>query len=260
MFVNWMLETKKWQLLIGKYENIDFLRAFKAVLSGLALSIITPNQIGDFVGRVFHLKTLGKIKGSLITVIGHTAQVMMTAGLGLFALLYFIQDRFEFVKNNYNLLFLSSIALIIIFFSAFINSRYIFTYIVKFTPAKIHHLSEVFVKYEPREMFNILFLSFVRYFVFLFQYYLLLLCFDVDMPIMNAFLAIIATFCVQSMVPSFLLLEIGLRGASAMLFFGIFSDNLLGILLSAYSLWIINIMIPSLLGLFYIYKLKFKSA
>ena len=89
LFINWGLETLKWQLLIQQFEEIKFLDALKAVFSGVTLSIITPNQIGDFAGRVIHLKILNKIKGSLVTVIGHTAQSLVTAVFGMYALLAF---------------------------------------------------------------------------------------------------------------------------------------------------------------------------
>jgi hypothetical protein len=78
----------------------------------------------------------------------------------------------------------------------------------------------------------------------------------VEIPLDAAFACIIGTFCVQSIVPSFLLLEIGLRGASALMFFSIFSSNHEGILLSAYSLWMVNMIIPALLGMYFIYKVR----
>jgi DNA-binding response OmpR family regulator len=52
----------------------------------------------------------------------------------------------------------------------------------------------------------------------------------------------------------------GVRGATALFFLGLFSTNTSGILLAAYSLWILNIMFPALLGLYFILKLKARSA
>ena len=65
---------------------------------------------------------------------------------------------------------------------------------------------------------------------------------------------IIATLCAQSFVPSFILVEVGMRGASALWFFGIFTAVVTPVLLTAYSLWIINLMIPGLVGLVFILK------
>jgi hypothetical protein len=89
MLVNWGLESLKWKYLIENFEPIDFSTAIKAVFSGVTLSVITPNQIGDFAGRVIHLEVMNKFRGSLVTVIGHTAQVIVTLFFGLFSLMYF---------------------------------------------------------------------------------------------------------------------------------------------------------------------------
>ena len=96
----------------------------------------------------------------------------------------------------------------------------------------------------------------MRYLVYLSQYYFLLQFFKVEIDLVPTIACIIGTFCVQSVVPSFLLLEIGLRGASALTFFTIFTNNQEGILLAAYSLWVINILLPALLGMYFIYKVK----
>jgi hypothetical protein len=51
----------------------------------------------------------------------------------------------------------------------------------------------------------------------------------------------------------------GIRGALALFFIGQFSTFNLGILQAAYSLWIINMMLPGLVGLFYLLTFKWKT-
>jgi len=252
MAVNWGLESVKWKYLIQNFEPIDIKTAVKAVFSGVTLSVITPNQIGDFAGRVIHLEVMNKFKGSLVTVIGHTAQVIVTLFFGLFSLLYFTGSL---VQQNY-LMPLATVLVIFIVWG-YLKMEWIY--------AKIEHLPwvhkfekyvDVFGAFNTQKLLYILGLSFMRYLVFMFQYYLLLQYFKVEIPLEPAMACIIGTFCVQSVVPSFLLLEIGLRGASALLFFTIFSGNHTGILLSAYSLWMVNMLLPALLGLYFIYRVK----
>ena len=62
MGANWLLEIVKWQLLVRKNEHISFTEAAQGVLSGVALNMITPNQLGDFVGRVMHVKKLDNVR------------------------------------------------------------------------------------------------------------------------------------------------------------------------------------------------------
>lgn len=252
MLLNWGLEAGKWRFIINKYEKLSYGVALKAVLSGVTLSIITPNQIGDFAGRVLHLQVLDKIKGSLATVIGHTAQVLVTCVFGGYALLFFSERYFPSTFLVWILLFAVVLLVIGFLFMGVLYRKFTWSKI----PDKIKKHLDVFGDYAPQELAYIFSLSMLRYSVYLIQYFLLLHFYKVEMEPAQAFACIIGTFLGQSIIPSFLLLEIGLRGASALWFFTMYSNNVNGILLSAYSLWIVNMLLPALFGLYYIYKVK----
>lgn len=261
MFVNWFLEISKWKLLVSRYENISFKESVVCVLSGVTLGIITPNQLGDFAGRVIHLKTLNKIKGSLVTVIGHTAQVLMTAIFGMYALLAFlVWSGMSFPvspKLIATFFFVTHVAVVF----AFLRLELVYNMLSKISWLhKAHSYIQVFREYTPEQLGRVFVLSFIRYVIFVLQYYLLISLYKVPVPFVQSMVCIAATFCVQSIVPSFILLDIGLRGASALMFFSNFAPgHETGILLAAYSLWIINIMIPALGGLWFILRLRIKA-
>ena len=256
MFFNWLLEAAKWKLLINKNEEISFLDSVKAVVSGIALSIITPNQIGDFAGRIIHLKKFNKIKGSLVTVIGHTAQVIMTLAFGLFAFIYMLHSQGKLTDTISLWLYVLSMISIIIAVIGFINIRFVSKISIS---KKIAPYLDVFSFYTKTELVKVLMYSFLRYSIFIVQYVLLLHFFGVEISLLSSVCCIIATLCAQSFVPSFLLIEIGMRGVSALFFFSMFTNNSAGVLLSAYSLWIINLMLPAFYGLVVIVNHKFKK-
>ena len=56
VFINWGFEARKWQLLVKPIQRMDFLTAYKSVLSGVTLSINTPNRIGEYGGRILYIK------------------------------------------------------------------------------------------------------------------------------------------------------------------------------------------------------------
>lgn len=252
LFVNWGIESIKWHKLINRFEPMPFLTATKAVLSGVTLSIITPNQIGDFVGRVIHLEVLNKLKGSLITVIGHTAQVIITLFFGVISLSYF-SIHYAGIWYWIPVAIVFLIGLIFVYLR--MNQTYQYVKEVKWLKGLAAY-ADVFSTFNSKELLQILGWSFLRYLVFLFQYYLLLHFYEVEIDVLPAIACIIGTFCVQSVVPSFLLLEIGLRGASALAFFQLFSSNQEGILLAAYSLWMVNMLLPALIGMYFIYQVR----
>jgi len=249
MVLNWLVETYKWQFMLRKTEPVSYWQAFKAVLSGVMFNIITPNQLGDFAGRVIHLKVLDKIKGALIMVIGHTAQVLLTAILGLYALIQFgvitkMIDSHTAFWSNILLTILASNATVLFFKLHWLSS-------IKWGK-KIKPYLDVFSLFNVRELTQIMGLSAIRYLIFVLQYYFLLLAFDVHLTWSNALIGILATFFAQSFIPGFLLVELGMRGASALWFFSAFTSSYAQVLFSAYSLWMINLMLPGLIGLIFI--------
>ena len=56
VFVNWGFEAKKWKLLITPIQKMSFFTAFKSVLTGVTLSLNTPNRIGEYGGRILYVK------------------------------------------------------------------------------------------------------------------------------------------------------------------------------------------------------------
>jgi hypothetical protein len=253
--INICIEAIKWQVLIGKLEKVTFQWSLRSLVSGIALGVMTPNNLGDFVGRVMHLDKLNKWKGALIAVIGHTAQVMCAAIPGIFVYI-FMFNELPFVASNFNLLLviliLLSIGSIIAYFYMPILSKWI-------KHQKLSYYADVFAKYSKQDLLLVFMLSLLRYTVFTMQYVLLTQFFEVGPSYMQSTQAVVATLCAQLFMPSFLLVEIGMRGASALFFLGIYSTNVVAILLSAYTLWIINIMLPTLWGLIIIYQYKYRK-
>ncbi|MFN4082794.1 MAG: lysylphosphatidylglycerol synthase domain-containing protein [Bacteroidia bacterium] len=256
--LNWGIEIVKWKKLISVYEHFSFSNASKSVLSGIALSIITPNQLGDFAGRVIHLKKFNKIKGSLVAIVGHTAQLMATLFAGVCGLFYISSTNIWF-KQQY----IKQAAML--FFIVFVIAIYLYVNLNKYTPKidklkysdKVKDYLKVFNAYDKKALTEILILSFVRYVVFMFQYYFLLQFFGINVSFIASLACIGTIFFAQSVVPSFIFLDIGLRGASAIWILEQYSNNTIGILLSAYSLWMINMMLPAIAGLIIIFKTKF---
>ncbi len=254
MGFNWMLEASKWQLLINKNEKFTYFESLKAVLSGVTLSIITPNQIGDFAGRIIHLKKYNKLKGAIVTVIGHTAQMFMTAAFGLYAMIWFFEDQGRITATMATALYITLFVFIVAGVVAYLNLHLLTRLKMK---EKFKEYFAVFGIYKRKELLQVMIFAFLRYSVFICQYYLFLNLYGVDIGNDKAFACIIATLCAQSFVPSFILIELGMRGVSALWFFGLYTENVVGVLLSAYTLWIVNLMIPGLLGLAVILRWRF---
>lgn len=89
MIIQWVIEAKKWQLLMKPVSDISLMKAAKAIFSGIAFSIATPNRVGEFAGRILHLPPDSRLQGTSFTFIGNLAQLIATIVCGGFALFFF---------------------------------------------------------------------------------------------------------------------------------------------------------------------------
>jgi hypothetical protein len=106
-------------------------------------------------------------------------------------------------------------------------------------------------------LLQLLSLSAVRFFVFIVQYYLLFRLFDVHVSIGQCWSAVSVSFLVMAVIPTIALFtDLGLRGKVSLKLLGLFSNNGLGIGLTAVSIWFINLVIPALAGSLLILGIK----
>ena len=84
--------------------------------------------------------------------------------------------------------------------------------------------------------------------MFAIQFDLLLLMFGVDVGPLFGFVLIGVTYFIMTIIPSFWLGQLGIREAVSLFVIGAFSNNDAGILSASLALWIINLVIPALIG------------
>ena len=123
---------------------------------------------------------------------------------------------------------------------------------------------EIFSLYNKKELLNILILSFVRYFLYTFQFVLLIWAFKIPLNYFNAMIPISLTYLLMMIVPFITITEIAVRGSVSIIVFEnwLIMNNInssLGMMIFSASslLWIFNIAIPAVIGLFLTYRLNF---
>lgn len=272
MLLNWGMESLKWKVLISKLEKLDFLRAFQAVLTGVSVSLFTPNRTGDYLGRVFILREGNRVEGILTTIIGSISQLVVTVCVGLFALLAFIDVYAVDFYRIGEYLFMSIIFLVPVM--VFLILLFYFNISVlndiarKYAPAKWKKFAgyaAVFERYQSAELLTVLWLSMARYLIFGSQFYLLLKLFGVELPPEHALVLIPVIYLVMTLVPHVALVDLGVRGSVSLFVIGLYFSRLhgvpgsheAGVISAATALWLINLVIPAILGTFFVFRLKF---
>jgi len=263
MPVNWLIESKKWQILIRKLESISLFHSLQAVLAGVTVSVFTPNRIGEYAGRVLLLKHKNRIQAALSTLISSIGQIIATIVFGSISF-YFYFMRFLADESNswigYYLIALI-IVLIISLILLFISTPTLFGLLKRIKAVRrFKKYITFFNRYTTNELIRILILSLIRYAVYATQLYLLLIAFQVDLDPFTGFILIPLTFFTMTFIPSVALADLGIREAVALTIIGLVSNNSLGILSATLVIWAINLVIPAIFGSVLIFKSKiFKS-
>ncbi|MGZ8557835.1 MAG: lysylphosphatidylglycerol synthase domain-containing protein [Chitinophagaceae bacterium] len=261
MIANWSIETIKWKLAVQKIQKINFFIAFKAVLSGVSFSVATPNRVGEYLGRVLYMDEGNRMKAVSLTIAGSMSQLMVTLTMGLAGLMILKSplENSKLITAFWLDLLLYGIAAVLFILTVF---YFRIAWLVKWIdrlPGSTRYawLIETLEKFNATLLLQLLSLSTLRFSVFIVQYYLLFLLFDVDVSWWQGWWAVSISFLIMAIVPTIALFtDLGLRGKVSLVLLGMFSENNLGIGLTAVSIWFINLIIPALAGSLLILGIK----
>ncbi len=272
MLLNWGIETLKWQYLIKKIEKVSFIRSFMSVWAGITVGSFTPNRTGEFFSRAFILEKANRWEGIFITFIGSLSQQVPTMLFGTIACFFFYHSfkSGPFHDKLAAYLILSGISLIltVLFFILYFRLSWLKIFFLKLTPRKFTefrtHL-HVYTDFSCKELFNALLLSVIRYAVFAFQFYMLIRICDIDIPLGDGIMLISLIYLIMTAIPTFALTEIGVRGSVSILVLEMYFQNISptppdvssDAFLAASLIWFINLIIPAIIGGFFVFKLKF---
>ncbi|MGN6540647.1 MAG: lysylphosphatidylglycerol synthase domain-containing protein [Ginsengibacter sp.] len=264
-FVNWGLEARKWQVLVKPVQDMNFLRAYKSVLSGLTLSLNTPNRMGEYGGRILYIKEGGRLKAISLSIAGSISQLIITLVLGCGGLVYLL-----YFQNSHpgpimglsifwiKVLLLISAVITAILILFFFRLAWLIRLIEKIPASKrfIQYV-KVLEEFTPKLLLRLLSLSFFRYLVFVLQYILLLQVLNVTIFWVDSFWVISILFLVLAVVPSFAIADLGIRGKFSTELLSVYSLNTVGILGTTFGIWIINLFVPAVVGSILIFGIRF---
>ena len=252
---NWFFEILKWQNLVKTFKQISFTNALEQSLGGMTVSLVTPNRIGDYGAKAVYYATPFRTKIVLLNLIGHMAQMTITTFFGVIGLLFFL-NRYPVDVDNYRLI---TYGLILLFTSLFV------IVIAKQNRFKIKGFSLKRILLFIKELglkihLTNLSLSLVRYIIFSFQFYYLLLMFGANLNYTDAMVVIMSMYFLASIAPSISILDVVIKGSVAVFLFGYINVNELAILTIVSLMWLLNFILPSIFGSYYVLNFKFPDS
>lgn len=260
MFINWGTESLKWRFLIKSQSKVNFWSAFKAVTGGITFSLITPNRIGEPIGRILFLNKENRAKAAVSTIVGSLSQLTVTIVPGAIsaAILILYNPEILHLTSGINYIIATVLILLtVITLLCYFNIRFLEYILIRiFRLKKFSEYIEVFSQYSKKELFIVLLMSAFRYIIFVMQFYLLFQFFNVGVSFKLSVLIISATYFVATLLPSITLFEFGLRGSVIIFFSQFFTDNYTSAFAASVLLWFVNIAVPAIIGGVFLLKQK----
>jgi hypothetical protein len=256
MPVNWGIEARKWQLALRPIGGIAYFKAFKAVFTGTTMASFTPNRMGEYVGRLLYVPPGHRIESISLTIVCSMAQLLITLLSGLAGILYLHRSLSGHIIAHQNTgLWLNVLLVLVVMLLASLTIIYFrLSWLLRILGritllAKYQVYLKVLQNFEATLLLRILFLSFGRYLVFIVQYGLVFPLFGVMLATGELGAGMSVVFLVMAIMPTFTFLtELGLRWETSIQVLEIFSANTIGIFAASFAIWLINLIVPALIG------------
>ena len=252
MIVNWSIEAVKWKISVKPIQEVSFLKALKAVLSGVSFSVSTPNRVGEYLGRVLYMDEGNRLKTISITIVGSISQLIITLLMGCIGLIILRPG----IESNQ---LLSPIWMKVIIYGtiAVLSGLLLFyfrlAWIIKWVDRlpgnnRFAYLVRALEDFDTGLLFKLLLLSALRFVVFIIQYYLLFHLFAVDVSWSQVYWAVSVSFLVMAVIPTIAIVELVQRGKVMTTIMALYTTNNLGVGFTTAGIWLINLIIPAIIG------------
>jgi len=254
----WALEAFKWRYVLSKFTNISFWRSWRSVWYGVVAGQLTPNRIGEPIGRLALIEPNMRGKAGVAAVWCSFSQQLATIVFGLIGIIWWTK-----VKGFYILP--PSIPLWIVFYSILCWLGLIILGIIKIQKIarwiegfswvrRSLHGESLILDFRTSAIVFVLIISILRYLVFSTQYVMLLRFFGVGANPIDLYAVVGLTYLFSSIIPSFSASEVGVKAGFAIWFAGMISDNALGVTAASLFLWMLNLAIPALIAAWFPWK------
>jgi hypothetical protein len=246
-FFNWFFEIVKWKKLVHSVKVISFKIAFEQSLGSLTASLITPNRIGEYGAKAAYYNSKDRKRILLLNLLGNMMQMSATVIFGCIGL-YFFTTEYDLELNYIRF----SRFLILIIIIAILTTFGLTQNKFKIKGFPIEKIKQFYRQLPSKTLVIGLLLSIIRYLIFSFQFYYLLLMFGIDVQYSNAMIVMTSMYLLSSIIPSIFIFDVIIKGSVAVYLFGLVGVNEFTILSIVTLMWILNFVLPSLFGSYYV--------
>ncbi len=257
---NWMLEVEKWRPFILRAETITRWQAMKAILAGTSFALFTPNRLGEYGGRLLFIKPENHWAAFVANVVGSAGQYLVLLSGGILGGIWFAGHFSGWDQSIRFQAFALACVVLSGSFYFYFNIRLIIP-LVRSIPlpekwSSWHKRLTILDSFSRRDLAEVLAWSALRYAIYSTQYFLLLQFFGIKTGILVGFAGIATIFLLQTIVPLPAIAGLFVRGNLALFVWSSYCSNDVSILATTFVLWIINLILPALIGTFSLFHVN----
>jgi hypothetical protein len=244
MPLNILVEACKWRLLLRQTEPMTIWGAQRQVYYGYVGAFITPYHAGDYPARAMLLKDKRNFSAAIgVGLVGTVALLVVELIFGVPATWLFISYHPTIPMQYFAIAFIVLILLLSLLphLVRYLSRREWKNTQMSQLSVALSHMS------YPLFMITIVW-SMLRYAIWAVQLALTLHFCGVELTPVQYMIAIPFYYMVVAIFPSLPALNIAIRGSWSLIIFGVFSQNVAGIAMAILLIWLINTVLPMLIG------------
>ena len=251
----------RWRYLLRLISpDINDEEVFTSLVVGITAGFFTPAQIGEIAGRIASHPTLRKSHVVGMTLIDKMYLLSLTFITGAIALpiflLLYLNVYWHFVYG------VIAIAIIIAFTGIFLfphNSKTILTLLPqKVRDHQLYNVIEIIeTRFHNKEGRMLFVLTGLFYVVIFIQYFIFVVAFQ-PVPFFDSLICSSSVYFVKAAVLPISIGDLGIRESAAVFFFSKVGVSAASAFSASFSMFLANIVLPSIVGALMIIKLKAK--
>lgn len=241
VFPNIWFAYRKWVVILA-YANIEssLITRIQSFFAGIVTGLLTPNMIGNFIGRQYYFNEEHRPVIIGLTIIGNFAQFIVSLVFGLISVSILSE---LLIVPGYDIGLIGILVTIISLATYFFIEVFVGA-LGKSTAEKL----KLGLRKNRIVRVRLLLLSAARFTVFTIQFGLFLFAFGVKLD-WTLILAIWQVYMVTLLVPSLFLGKLGIKETISLVILGAIGANDYAILFASLIVWFVNTLFPAMLGL-----------
>lgn len=252
---NILLQYWKWELTCNKILGVTARRKiFMSLFYGFPAAVFTPGRAGEYFGRGLAFKDKNLSEVILATAVDKFFTIIVTFISGSISMIFFIDRYFETsiyaplpLTISFFLFIVLGLAYLFSDKERFFNSA---SFLLRYkTFIKIRKKLLILKSLDRKYAYKMLFVSFLFFMCYILQFTLLLMAFSNQENLIIYFWTALVIMFAKSIFAPISFSEIGVREGAAIYFLAQIGESSSVALNSSLSLFAINIIIPSLIGL-----------